>query len=258
MYKTLLTTLENQIFTITINRPDKLNALNKVVMQELEAAVQEVYENPGIRSALITGSGTKAFVAGADIAEFAGLSVSEGKVLAKKGQDIFSGIENCPKPVIACINGFALGGGCELAMSCHFRIAAEHARFGQPEVSLGLIPGYGGTQRLTQLIGRGRALELLLSGNMIDAPTALQYGLINHIYPGEELLDRAKALLTVINRKAAFSLGGCIRAANAVFDDSKNGYDTELREFSACFGTADMQEGIRAFLEKRPPDFKGI
>ncbi len=256
-YQTLLTTLEGGIFTITINRPDKLNALNKTVMQDLSGAVDEVYHNPEIRSAIITGAGAKAFVAGADISEFVGLTVEEGKALAKKGQDIFFKIENSPKPIIACVNGFALGGGCELAMSCHFRLAAENAKFGQPEVNLGLIPGYGGTQRLTQLIGKGRALELLLSGGLIDAATALQYGLVNYVLTQEELLNKAKTILQTINSKAPLAVANCISAANAVFDNNKNGYETELEAFGACFGTEDMKEGTAAFLEKRKAEFKG-
>ena len=173
MYTTILTSLDNHIFTITINRPDKLNALNKAVFADLNVALDEVYFNNEIKSVIVTGSGAKAFVAGADISEFSGLSKEEGMALAKAGQDTFFRIENCPKPIVACVNGFALGGGCELAMSCHFRIASNNAKFGQPEVNLGLIPGYGGTQRLTHLIGKGRATELLISGNMIDATTAL-------------------------------------------------------------------------------------
>lgn len=257
MYKTLLTSLENNILTITINRPDKLNALNKTVMDELNAVMDEVYQNPEIKSVIITGAGQKAFVAGADISEFVGLSKEEGMALAKKGQDIFFKIENCPKPVVAAVNGFALGGGCELAMSCHFRIASENAKFGQPEVNLGLTPGYGGTQRLTQLIGKGRAIELLVSANMIDAATALQYGLVNHVVGQEELLSKSKSILENINSKAPLAVAGCIKAANAVFDEKQNGYETELTEFSNCFITEDMKEGTAAFLQKRKAEFKG-
>ena len=219
MYTTLLTSFDNGIFIITINRPDKLNALNKTVMDELSAAIDEVYNNPEIKSAIITGAGPKAFVAGADISEFIGLSKEQGMAMAKKGQDLFFKIENCPKPIIAAVNGFALGGGCELAMSCHFRLASENAKFGQPEVNLGLIPGYGGTQRLTQLIGKGRSIELLISANMIDAATALQYGLVNYVTTPDELLNKAKAILTIINSKAPLAVAGCIKAANAVFDE---------------------------------------
>ena len=185
MYPTLLTSLENGIFTITVNRPDKLNALNKQVLTDLNLALDEVYANAEIKSVIITGEGPKAFVAGADISEFQHLTGEESKLLAKKGQDIFFRIEHAPKPIIACVNGFALGGGCELAMSCHFRIASNNARFGQPEVNLGLIPGYGGTQRLVQLIGKGRAMELLMSAAMIDAATALTYGLVNYVVAPE-------------------------------------------------------------------------
>lgn len=256
-YQTLLTSLENNIFTITINRPDKLNALNKTVMDELSAAIDEVYSNPEIKSAIITGAGPKSFVAGADISEFVGLSKEQGMALAKKGQDTFFKIENSPKPIVAAVNGFALGGGCELAMSCHFRIASENAKFGQPEVNLGLIPGYGGTQRLTQLIGKGRAIELLVSANMIDANTALQYGLVNYVVPQEELLNKAKSILEVINSKAPIAVAGCIKAANAVFDESQNGFETEIKEFGNCFATEDMKEGTSAFLEKRKASFKG-
>src|SRR6476469_3469797 len=205
-YETLLTSLENGIFTVTINRPDKLNALNKSVMNDLDNVMNEVYANSEIKSVILTGAGPKSFVAGADISEFVGLSKEEGKAMAKKGQDIFFKIENSPKPVVACVNGFALGGGCELAMSCHFRIASENAKFGQPEVNLGLIPGYGGTQRLVQLIGKGRALELLMAASMIDANTALQYGLVNYVVKQEELLTKARAILETINSKAPLAI----------------------------------------------------
>ena len=258
MYQTLLTHLENRIFIITINRPDKLNALNKTLIEELSSAIDEVINHTDIRSAIMTGSGAKAFVAGADISEFASLNASGGKALAQKGQDlVFTKIENSPKPIIAAVNGFALGGGCELAMSCHFRIAADNAKFGQPEVNLGLIPGYGGTQRLVQLIGKGRAMELLMTGNMIDANTALQYGLVNHVVPHEELLLKAKSILDIINSKAPLAIAGCIKAANAVFDETKNGYAVEINSFGELFDTADAKEGDTAFLEKRKTNFKG-
>lgn len=254
-YTTLLTSLENGIFTVTINRPDKLNALNKDVMNDLDKVLDEIENNLEIKGVILTGSGQKAFVAGADISEFIGLSSSEGKALAKKGQEIFFKIENSSKAIIAAVNGFALGGGCELAMACHFRIASENAKFGQPEVNLGLIPGYGGTQRLVQLIGKGRAIELLLTGNIIDAPTALSYGLVNHVVPQEELMGKAKAILEVILTKAPLAVTYCITAANAAYTD--NGYEKEIEGFGECFNSADMKEGTSAFLEKRKPIFTG-
>ncbi|MCW3073202.1 MAG: enoyl-CoA hydratase [Flaviaesturariibacter sp.] len=256
-YTTLLTSLENGILTVTVNRPDKLNALNRDVMTDLEKLSKEIETTPDIKAAIITGSGQKGFVAGADISEFIGLSSSEGMDLARKGQAIFFSIENCSKPVIAAVNGFALGGGCELAMACHFRIASENAKFGQPEVNLGLIPGYGGTQRLVQLIGKGRALELLMTGGMIDAPTALQYGLVNYVVPQEELLTKATALLQTIIAKAPLAISRCISSANAVFDNNRNGYEVEIAAFGDCFDTDDMREGTTAFLEKRKPAFTG-
>ena len=257
-FQAITTSIDNGICTITINRPDKLNALNKTVIEELNSAIDEVYKNPEIKSAILTGSGNKAFVAGADISEFASLDATGGKALAQKGQDlVFTKIENSSKPIIAAVNGFALGGGCELAMSCHFRVASENAKFGQPEVNLGLIPGYGGTQRLVHLIGKGRALELLMTGNMIDANTALQYGLVNHVVPQEELLTKARTILNIINSKAPLAISGCIKAANAVFDESKNGYAVEINIFGDLFDTADAKEGAAAFLEKRKANFIG-
>jgi len=256
-YQTLLTSLNDGLFTITINRPDKLNALNKQVMNELEEVMVEVENNPSIKGVIITGSGAKAFVAGADISEFTGLSHGEGMDMARRGQNIFFSIENCTKPVIAAVNGFALGGGCELAMACHFRIAAENAKFGQPEVNLGLIPGYGGTQRLVQIIGKGRALELLLTGGMIDAATALQFGLVNYVVPLEEVVNKAKSILEVIATKAPFAVGRCITAANAVYQHGRNGYDIEIESFGDCFETEDKKEGTAAFLEKRKANFIG-
>jgi len=258
MYSSLIVQTEDHICTITINRPDKLNALNKTVIEELGAAIDDVNKNPEIRSAIITGSGPKAFVAGADISEFTSLSANGGKGLAQKGQDlVFSKIEQSTKPIIAAVNGFALGGGCELAMSCHFRVASDNAKFGQPEVNLGLIPGYGGTQRLVQLIGKGRAMELLMTGNMIDASTALQYGLVNHVISQEELLNKTKAILAIINSKAPLAVAACIKAANAVFDETKNGLALEIELFGKLFDTSDAKEGTAAFLEKRKANFTG-
>ena len=256
-YSTLLTSLENGIFTITINRPDKLNALNKDVFTDLNNAVDEIQNNLEIKSAIITGAGSKAFVAGADITEFAGLDKAAAMALSRKGQDIFLKIETSAKPIVAAVNGFALGGGCELAMACHFRIASDNAKFGQPEVNLGLIPGYGGTQRLTQLIGKGRAIEFLISGNMIDAATALQYGLVNYVVPSDELLTKTIAVLSLINTKAPIAIAACIRAVNAVYDETSNGYAAEVNAFGECFATEDMKEGTTAFLEKRKAIFTG-
>jgi enoyl-CoA hydratase len=257
MYQTLLTSPENNILTITINRPDKLNALNKDVFTDLDNVITEIETNRDIKSAIITGAGPKAFVAGADISEFGSYTKEQAMVLSKRGQDIFFKIENCSKPIVAAINGFALGGGCELAMACHFRIASDNAKFGQPEVNLGLIPGYGGTQRLVQLIGKGRAIELLISANMIDAPTALQYGLVNYITTPDELLNKTKALLSIINTKAPLAVAGCIKTANAVYNETIDGFDLEIKEFGNCFDTEDMKEGTSAFLEKRKALFKG-
>ncbi|MGI8950927.1 MAG: enoyl-CoA hydratase/isomerase family protein [Chitinophagaceae bacterium] len=255
-YQSLLTSLENNIFIITINRPDKLNALNKDVMNDLNNAVDEIYNNQEIKSAIITGSGEKAFVAGADIKEFVGLSLEEGKSLAKKGHEIFDKIENSPKPIVAAVNGFALGGGCELALACHFIIASENAKFGQPEVNLGLIPGYGGTQRLTQLIGRNRAMQLLMTGEMISAEDAEKYGMVNKVVKQNELLETVKKILSLIHTKAPIAISKIIETVNN-FDHDQQGYDFEIEKFGECFSTEDMKEGTSAFLEKRKPNFKG-
>ncbi len=263
MYTTLLTSLENNIFTITINRPDKLNALNKQVFDDLDNVMDEVYNNADIKTAVITGAGPKAFVAGADISEFAGMNKAEAMAMAKRGQDVFFKIENCKKPVVAAVNGFALGGGCELAMACHFRLCSENAKFGQPEVNLGLIPGYGGTQRLTQLIGKGKSMELQMTAHLIDANEALQLGLINHVTSAESLLERTKDILTIIQSKAPIAIGKIIECINvAVVSDSaytngKSGFDKEIEAFGECFITEDMKEGTAAFLEKRKAAFKG-
>ncbi len=257
-YSTLLFEVSEHICTITINRPDKLNALNKEVFNDLEKAFDQIEGDPEIRSVIITGSGEKAFVAGADIAEFSSYSVEDARKLSSRGQEIFFKIEKCSKPVVAAVNGFALGGGCELAMACHFRLCSEKAKFGQPEVNLGLIPGYGGTQRLTQIIGKGKSMELHMTGKMIDASEALEAGLVNYVIAGESLLAKTREILTVINSKAPVALTKIIQTINtAVNGEGENGFVEEVNAFADCFGTDDMKEGTTAFLEKRKPAFTG-
>lgn len=257
MLATILTSLGEGILTVTINRPDKLNALNKIMFHDLDKVMDDIYHNPSIKAAIITGAGNKAFVAGADITEFSTLSSSDAVALSQKGQAVFFKIENCPKPVIAAVNGFALGGGCELAMSCHFRLCSENARFGQPEVNLGLIPGYGATQRLTRLIGKGKSMELHMTAAMIDAQEALQLKLVNYVVPQEELMIKAKALLSLILTKAPLAISGIISCINAVENNTTNGYEKEATTFGHLFDTEDMKEGITAFIEKRKVNFKG-
>jgi enoyl-CoA hydratase len=253
---TLLTSLQDGILTVTINRPDKMNALNRIVFEELEVVLDRIEADAQIKAVIITGAGTKAFVAGADISEFTALTPQEATQLARRGQLVFERIEKNAKPVVAAVNGFALGGGCELAMACHMRLAAEQAKFGQPEVNLGLIPGYGGTQRLTQLVGKGKALELMMSGNMLSATEALQWGLVNHVCTGEELIDKTKQLLAAIISKGPGAVARVITAVNACYEKQVDGYLEEVRLFGECFGTPEMKEGVTAFLEKRKPNFQ--
>jgi enoyl-CoA hydratase len=250
--------IENQILTISINRPDKLNALNRNTIQELHDHLVLANTNPDIRAIIITGTGEKAFVAGADIAEFAHFTAEEGALLAEKGQDLlFNFIENMTTPVIAAINGFALGGGLELAMACHIRIASENAKMGLPETSLGVIPGYGGTQRLAQLVGKGRSLEMILTANMIDANTAKSYGLVNHVVPAQDLQETSIQIATKITKNAPSAIANAIRSVNANFKDGVDGFAVEIQNFGACFATQDFKEGTLAFLEKRKPQFSG-
>lgn len=258
MYTTITTATEGGICTITINRPDKLNALNKDVIAELSSAIDEVINNAEIKSAILTGSGEKAFVAGADITEFTALDAAGGSALAQKGQtDVFDKIENSPKPIVAAVNGFALGGGCELAMSCHFRTASEGAKFGQPEVNLGLIPGYGGTQRLTQLIGKGKSMELMMTADMIGAEEAKSLGLVNHVFPAADLLAETTKILSKIGTKAPVAIAKVIACVNDAAKGVQDGFKNEITRFGECFGTEDMKEGTTAFLEKRKAVFTG-
>lgn len=257
-YDNILSASENNITTITINRPSKLNALNQATIRELHKAFKKADENPKTRVIIITGSGEKAFVAGADISEFAGFSVSQGEKLAAEGQaKLFDFVAHLSTPVIAAINGFALGGGLELAMAAHFRIASDNAKMGLPEVSLGVIPGYGGTQRLPQLVGKGRALELIMTAGMIDANQALQYGLLNHVTTLEELLPLAEKLASKICSNSPVAIAAAIEAVNAGFEAGENGFEAEITQFGKCFGTADFQEGTQAFLQKRKANFPG-
>lgn len=257
MYEYLLTNLSEGILTITINRPDKLNALNRAVIDELDKAFDDVYDNDEIRGVIITGSGPKAFVAGADITEFTTLTPEQAKEMSANGHRVFNKIEDAPKPVIAAVNGFALGGGCELAMACHMLIASNNAKFGQPELNLGLIPGYGGTQRLLRYIGRAKGIELLLTADMIGAPEALQLGLINHVTTPEDLLPKCNDILTKIKSKSALVIDQVIACANSFSNKQEDGFELEIDEFSKCINTEDFKEGTTAFLEKRPAVFRG-
>lgn len=257
-YNNIITALSNNITTITINRPSKLNALNKETIEELHDAFKTAEADKNTKVIIVTGSGEKAFVAGADISEFADFDTNEGEKLAAKGQEIlFNFVENLSTPVIAAINGFALGGGLELAMACHFRIASDNAKMGLPEVSLGVIPGYGGTQRLPQLIGKGRAMELIMTAGMIDATTALSYGLVNHIEKQEDLLALCQKIATKILRNSPVAIGAAINAINANYKDGTNGFEIEIKEFGNSFGTKDFKEGTTAFLQKRKANFSG-
>lgn len=256
-YQNILIKSENGILTITINRPDKLNALNAQTLSELRDVMHHIYGNRETKAVIITGAGEKAFVAGADISEFTGLTVEKAKKFSVNGHEIFNLIENCPKPVIAAVNGFALGGGCELAMACHLRVASENAKFGQPEVNLGIIPGYGGTQRLIQLIGKTKAVELLMTADMIKAEEALRLGLVNYVVPQAQLIPKCLEILEKIKIKAPFAIGKIVNCVNAFFRDGVDGLKFEIDAFAECCGTEDFKEGTGAFLNKRKSDFKG-
>lgn len=250
--------VNNGILTISISRPDKMNALNIALIEELRTAIQTVYDDKDIKGVIITGEGEKSFVAGADIKEIAELNEVNGRKFSENGQEVFGLIENCHKPIIAAVNGYALGGGCELAMACHIRIASENAKFGQPEVNLGIIPGYGGTQRLTHLVGKGKAMELMMTGDMISAKEALELGLVNHVVPTrEDLIDKCEELLEKITSKAPLAVGMIVNCVNAVFSHDENGYQTEANSFGSCCKSNDFKEGTAAFLEKRTANFKG-
>jgi enoyl-CoA hydratase len=255
----LLFELSNGIARVIINRPDKLNALNATVISELGDAVTRIETDPAVRGVILTGSGQKAFVAGADIAELAGQGPMDGKVRSMAGQLVFRRLERCGKPVIAAVNGFALGGGCELAMACHIRIAAENARFGQPEVKLGISPGYGGTARLPRLVGKGRALELLLGGGMIDAAEAYRIGLVNRVVPADRLLPEAETLLGTILENGPLAIRACLEAVDAGLDATLDqALLLEANHFGLLSATEDMREGTQAFLEKKKPVFRGV
>ena len=257
-YENILSANKNGITTITINRPSKLNALNKATIEELHEAFKVANTDEAIKVIIITGSGEKAFVAGADISEFANFNVDNGGKLAAKGQELlFDLVENLSTPVIAAVNGFALGGGLELAMAAHFRVASDNAKMGLPEVSLGVIPGYGGTQRLPQLVGKGRAMELIMTAGMIDANTAKDYGLVNHVVSQEELIPLAEKIASKIMRNSSVAISKAIKAVNANYKDGVNGFETEIEQFGNCFGTEDFKEGTTAFLEKRKAEFPG-
>lgn len=257
-FENILSSTQNGITTITINRPSKLNALNKATIFELHEAFDAANKDVDTKVIIVTGSGEKAFVAGADISEFANFTVENGGKLAAKGQEVlFDFVQNLSTPVIAAVNGFALGGGLELAMAAHFRVASDNAKMGLPEVSLGVIPGYGGTQRLPQLVGKGRAMEMVMTAGMIDAATALSYGLVNHVVTQEELIPLAEKIASKIMRNSSVAIGKAIQAVNANYTDGVNGFNIEIEQFGACFGTEDFKEGTTAFLEKRKAAFPG-
>ncbi len=256
-YENILNDITDGILTITMNREAKMNALNIQTLQEIKAAVEAVQQNDEVKGIILTGAGQKAFAAGADIAEFAGFSVEQGTEMSRNGHAVMNAIENSVKPVIACVNGFALGGGCELAMACHMRVASENAKFGQPEVNLGVIPGYAGTQRLIQLIGKGKAIELLLTGDAIGAEEALHLGLVNYVTPLDNLQNKAREILAKIKGKSPRAVARTLACVNDYFTEGKDGFQSEIKEFGLCFGSADFKEGTSAFLEKRKPVFTG-
>ena len=257
-FENILLSQKEALAIITINRPKKLNALNKATIEELHEAFQVLDKDSSVKVIVITGSGEKAFVAGADISEFAHFTVDNGGKLAAKGQEmLFNFIENFSIPVIAAVNGFALGGGLELAMACHFRVASDNAKMGLPEVSLGVIPGYGGTQRLPQLIGKGNAMELIMTAGMISAEKAAALGLVNYVTTLEELMPLVEKLAGKIMRNSSVAISAAIKAVNANFEDGVDGFEVEISEFGNCFGTEDFREGTTAFLEKRKANFPG-
>ncbi|HYF70774.1 MAG TPA: enoyl-CoA hydratase-related protein [Ohtaekwangia sp.] len=246
------------VLVLKISRPEALNALNTSVLNALMDLIQEAQESPEIKGIIITGEGEKAFVAGADIKELAALDKGQAFELSKKGQRIFSAIQHCSTPVLAAVNGFALGGGCELAMACHMRIATENAKFSQPEVNLGIIPGYGGTQRLTQIVGRGKALELMMTGDMVTAEEAKSLGLVNHVVADQHaLMELALQIMRKIVNKAPVAIAQVIKSVNAGYAFEKAGYEAEANAFAECVTTQDFVEGTTAFIEKRKPVFKG-
>lgn len=257
-YNNIQTESKDNILYITINRPKQLNALNRETIGELSQAFKDGDANSDIQVIILTGSGEKAFVAGADIKEFANYSVDEGKSLSADGhKKLFDLVESLGTPVIAAVNGFALGGGLELAMSCHIRVASENAKMGLPEVSLGVIPGYGGTQRLAQLVGKGKAIEMVATAGMINAEDAHHWGLVNHVTFQSELLEKCEEIAKAIKKNSPKAISNAIKAINAGFEEGKNGFEEEINQFGNSFGTADFKEGTSAFLEKRKPNFKG-
>ena len=243
------------ILILTINRPEAYNALNKAFFDTMDSILDEIYTEDTIKSVILTGSGEKAFAAGADIKEFSSFTENQAKKLSRDGQNVMNRMENCPKPILAAVNGFSLGGGCELAMCCHMRIASDNALFGQPEVNLGLIPGYGGTQRLVQLIGKGKAMELLMTADNIKADEALKLGLVNYVVAKENLLNTCIELLTKINSKAPLAIGKIVECVNSYYKDGIIGYQTEINNFAELFETADFKEGVSAFMDKRKAVF---
>ena len=256
-YENILTSINGGILYITINREKQLNALNKQTIAEVGQAVASGEADKDVKVIILTGAGEKAFVAGADIKEFANFSKEEAAELSRHGHNVFNSVENCSKLVIAAVNGFALGGGCELAMACHIRVASSNAKFGQPEVKLGLIPGYGGTQRLPQLIGKSKAIELLCTADMLSAEGALEHGLVNYVVPSEELMSKCEEIAKKVMKQGPLAVSYCIKTVNSFYQEGVNGFEEEIQAFGECFGTEDYKEGTTAFIEKRPAAFKG-
>ncbi len=255
-YSHIKTSIENNAFIVMIDRESKMNALNIELLKEIETAVTSVQDDPGIRGIIITGAGAKAFAAGADIAEFAGFTPEEAEKMSREGHNVMNTIENSRLPVIAAVNGYALGGGCELAMACHIRVVSPNAVFGQPEVNLGVPPGYGGTQRLAQIIGKGLAAEMLITGNNMNAERAKETGLANQIVEQEELMPACIRIIEKLAFKSPAAIGKVIKCLNDLYEPVANGMETEIREFASAFQTADFNEGTAAFLEKRKPDYQ--